>query len=59
MLVHYLSTGLVSPYIPTAILTAILMIVGFQVVMMGLIADSINADRRTMEKILYLMKKRN
>jgi glycosyltransferase involved in cell wall biosynthesis len=59
VLVHYLSTGLVSPYIPTAILTAILMIVGFQVVMMGLIADSINADRRTMEKILYLMKKRD
>jgi glycosyltransferase involved in cell wall biosynthesis len=58
VLVHFLSTGLVSPYIPTAILTAILLIVGFQVVMMGLIADSINADRRTMEKVLYLMKKK-
>ncbi|MCX6776183.1 MAG: glycosyltransferase family 2 protein [Candidatus Micrarchaeota archaeon] len=57
VLIHYLSTGLVSPYIPTAILTAILLIVGFQVLMMGLVADSINANRRIMEKILYLMKR--
>lgn len=57
VLVHFLTTGLVSPYIPSAILTAILLIVGFQIVMMGLIADSINANRRTLERILYLVKK--
>ncbi|MEM3555947.1 MAG: glycosyltransferase family 2 protein [Candidatus Micrarchaeia archaeon] len=58
VLVHFLTTGMVSPYIPTAILTAILLIVGFQVVMMGLIADSINANRRSVERVLYSLKKR-
>jgi glycosyltransferase involved in cell wall biosynthesis len=58
VMVHYLTTGLVSPFIPSAILTAILLIVGFQIVMMGLIADSINANRRTMEKVLYLIRKK-
>jgi glycosyltransferase involved in cell wall biosynthesis len=57
VIIHFMTTGMVSPYIPTAILTAVLLIVGFQVVMMGLIADSINANRRVMEKILYLMKR--
>ena len=58
VLVHFLTTGMVSPYIPTAILTAILLILGFQVVMMGLIADSINANRRNAEETLYLIKKK-
>jgi glycosyltransferase involved in cell wall biosynthesis len=57
VLLHFLTTGLVSPYIPSAILSAVLLIVGFQVVMMGLIADSINANRMTVERILYLVKK--
>jgi glycosyltransferase involved in cell wall biosynthesis len=56
--VHFLTTGLVSPYIPSAILSAVLLIVGFQVVMMGLIADSINANRKISERILYLLKKK-
>ncbi len=57
VLIHFLTTGLVSPYIPSAILSAVLLIVGFQVAMMGLIADSINANRRTLERMLYLVKK--
>jgi len=58
VLVHFLTTDLVSPYIPSAILSAVLLIVGFQVVMMGLIADSINANRKIIERILYLLKKK-
>ncbi|NYZ76098.1 glycosyltransferase family 2 protein [Candidatus Micrarchaeota archaeon] len=57
VLIHYLTTGMVSPYIPSAVLTAILLILGFQVMVMGLLADSINASRRINEECLYRIKK--
>jgi hypothetical protein len=58
VLIHYLKTGLVSPYIPTAILTGVLLIIGFQIVVLGLIADMIGSNRRIMEEILYRLKKK-
>jgi glycosyltransferase involved in cell wall biosynthesis len=57
VLIHFLLTGLVSPYIPSAILTAILVIVGFQIIVLGLVADMIGAERRLMEEVLYKLKK--
>ena len=57
VIIHFMTTGMVSPYIPTAILTAVLLIVGFQVVMMGLIADSIKVNRRIGEECLYRIMK--
>lgn len=58
VLVHFLSTGHVQPYIPSAILTAMLVIVGFQVILLGLNSDAINASRKVQEEMLYQSKKK-
>ena len=58
VLSHFYQTGVVSPYYPTTILTAIFFIVGFQVVILGLLADLIDGNRRIEEDILYQLKKK-
>lgn len=55
--IHYLTTGMVTPYLPTAVLTALLAIIAFQVFILGLIADMIRTNRQTQEEILYYLKK--
>lgn len=57
VLVHFLQTGYVTPYYPTTILSAILLIIGFQVVILGLLADLIDSNRRIHEEILYRLKR--
>ena len=57
VLLHYLSTGMVGPYLPSAILTAVLLIVGFQVIIFGIIADMMGSNRKIQEEILYFLKK--
>lgn len=57
VLIHFLRTGLVSPYIPTAILTTVLLIVGFQIIVLGLVADMVGTNRKIIEEILYRLKK--
>ncbi len=57
ILIHFLGTGLVSPFIPTAILTAILLLFGFQIMMMGLLAEMIKNKRLLQEEALYLAKR--
>jgi glycosyltransferase involved in cell wall biosynthesis len=44
-------------HVQSLILSAVLMIVGFQVVMIGLLADIISANRRLLEDTLYRVKK--
>jgi len=56
VLLHFISTGLVSPFIPTAILTSILLIFGFQIIVIGLLAEMIKQNRRLNEEILYKLK---
>jgi len=51
-------TGLVSPHLPTAILAAILLIVGFQIMVLGLLADMLRTQKALTEEILYREKKR-
>ncbi len=58
VLIHYFGTGMVTPYVPSAILTAILLIFGFQAIILGLIADMIGRNRRVQEEILYILKKK-
>ncbi|HEC87729.1 MAG TPA: glycosyltransferase family 2 protein [Thermoplasmata archaeon] len=58
VLIHYIITGMVTPYLPTAILSAILLIVGFQTIVLGLIADMIGANRKIQEEILYKLRKK-
>lgn len=43
-------------HVQSLILAAVLMIVGFQVVMIGLLADIISANRRLIEETLYRVK---
>ncbi len=56
--IHYLNTGAVDPYIPSAILSSLLLILGVQTIMIGLIAKLIQRNRVVQEKILYETKKR-
>lgn len=58
VLLHFFLTGQVGPFMPSAILTAMLVIVGFQVILLGLIADAINANRKIQEELLYEQRKR-
>jgi len=57
VLIHYFTTGMVYPYIPSAILTAVLLIFGFQAAILALIADMIGSTRKLQEEILYMLKK--
>ena len=54
---YYYLTQQGAGHIQSLILSAVLMIVGFQVVMIGLLADVISANRRFLEDILYRVKK--
>jgi len=57
VLLHYLSTGAVAPFLPSAILSALLLIVGFQVIIIGFVAELIKRSRKVQEEILYYQKK--
>jgi len=59
VLIHYLSVGEVAPYLPSSVLSAVLLIVGFQVIILGLIADLIRRNQNVQEEILYRIKKHN
>ena len=50
-------TAAVGGNIQSLIISAILMIVGFQVMVIGLVADLIAANRRLNEDILYRVRK--
>lgn len=57
VLIYYIQTGMVTPYLPTAVLTTILGIVGFQIIIFGLLADMLKTQRQLQEEILYHLKK--
>ena len=57
VLIYYLATGMVGEYLPSAILTGILLIIGFQVMIFGIIADMVGNNRKIQEEILYFLKK--
>lgn len=48
-----------SGHIQSLIFMAVLIMLGFQIVALGLLADNINANRKVNEELLYLIKKRN
>ncbi len=54
---HYLTTGMVSPYLPSAVLTTVLWIVGVLILVFGLIADMLKTQRQLQEEILYRLKR--
>jgi len=57
VIIHYLTTGLVTPYLPSALLTTVLVIVGSLAILFGLLADMIRTQRILSEEILYRLKK--
>jgi glycosyltransferase involved in cell wall biosynthesis len=54
---YFYLTAAANGHIQSLILSAILMIVGFQVMVIGLVADLIAANRRLNEDILYRVRK--
>ena len=57
VLYHFFLTGAVTPYLPSALLSGVLLIIGFQVMILGLIAEMVGNNRRLMEQILYKFRK--
>jgi len=58
VLLHFFKTGMVSPYLPSAVLSVVLIVVGTLSIILGLIADMLKMQRLLMEEILYRLKRR-
>ena len=54
---YFVLIGLGSGHIQSVILAAVLWIVGFQVFLIGLVADLIGFNRKIMEEVLYRIRK--
>lgn len=57
VIIHFILTGMVTPYLPSALLTTVLIIVGCLAILFGLLADMIRTQRMLSEEILYRLKK--
>lgn len=57
VLIHFFTAGMVSPYIPSAIAAGFLMVFGFQLILLGLVADMVRSNRELVEDALYLLRK--
>lgn len=55
--VYFILTGQAGGNVQSLILAAILMIVGFQILMIGLLADLIGFNRKILEELLYRLRK--
>ena len=56
-LYYYLFTPDASGKVQSLILSAVLMIVGFQVIMIGLVADVLSGTRKMLEDLLYRVRR--
>ena len=57
VLVHFVQTGMVSPYIPSTVLSSLFIIVGMGTIALGVFVHMLNNQRRMTEEILYRLKK--
>ncbi len=57
VVIHFIETGMVSPHLPLALLSSVLAIIGFQIIVIGLIADIEHQNRHIMEEVLYRMRR--
>lgn len=55
--IYFYFTGNSGGHIQSLILSAILLIVGFQVILIGLLADLISFNRKILEEVLYRLRK--
>lgn len=58
VLLHFFRFGVVEPYLPTAVLSVALLIFGFQIIAIGLLAEMIKNNRKIAEEMLYRIKKK-
>jgi glycosyltransferase involved in cell wall biosynthesis len=56
VLIHFAQTGQVTPYIPSAILTAVLLILGFLLILTGLTAEITKHQRQAVEEVLERLR---
>jgi hypothetical protein len=54
---YYYFIGQGSGHLQSVVLSAILLIVGFQILLIGLVADLIGFNRKILEELLYRIKK--
>ncbi|MBO8183471.1 MAG: glycosyltransferase family 2 protein [Archaeoglobus sp.] len=57
VLIHYFRTGMVTPYLPSAVLSVVLLVVGTLTIIFGLLADMMKMQRLLQEEILYRLRK--
>lgn len=57
VMVHFAQTGMVSPYLPSAILASLLVAIGLGTIALGVFIHMLNTQRRLNEEILYRLKK--
>ena len=53
---YYYFTGAGRGHVQSLIISAVLMIVGFQVLLIGLVSDMISGSRKLLEDLLYRMR---
>ncbi len=53
---YYYVIGMGNGHLQSVVLSAVLLIVGFQVILIGLVADLIGFNRKILEELLYRMK---
>jgi hypothetical protein len=54
---YFMFTGTGSGHIQSLILAAVLLIAGFQTLLIGLVADLISANRKILEETLYRLRR--
>ncbi|HID43257.1 MAG TPA: glycosyltransferase [Archaeoglobaceae archaeon] len=57
VLLHFFKTGMVTPYLPSAVFAVVLITVGVITIIFGMLADMMRSNRLLMEEILYRLKK--
>ncbi len=57
VVVHFAQTGTVSPYLPSAILASLLIMISLGTIALGIFLHMLNSQRRLSEEILYRLKK--
>jgi glycosyltransferase involved in cell wall biosynthesis len=55
--IYYFSIGLGGGHVQSLILSAVLLIVGFQILLIGLLADLIGFNRKIMEEVVYRLRR--
>lgn len=56
VLLHYFTTGMVTPYLPSAVLSVMLIVIGSITIIFGLLADMLRTHRELIEELLYRIK---